>query len=423
MNASRSHPGSEIRRTASDSAIRKKISAMISADAPTSRPSAPQRDRVNSLTCCSTCVRMSAGAEVGRSTTPCSAFSSTITASRSRSNRSNTAAKLWRTKASSEYSSDSPKLSDRRLTTRSAASSTTTTNRSSFVPNSSYTVGRGVPDRRATASIVAPWNPCWANTAPRRVEAPDGAAPRPATPADGRDPAGQAGAVSGRIAPLTRSFGRPPQFPVSDVGNPTAWSPWQRQRGEHRPLHVPQASAAIRSQAMHRTLFDDEHELFRDSVPAVHRRRRSRPTTTSGSRPGSSTGRCSPRPAPHGFLGMAAPEEHGGGGVDDFRYNLVIAEEIQRAGVNAAGLGWTLHNDICLPYFLSLCTDGAAGPVAARHLLGRADHRHRHDRARHRLRPRVDDHDRRSATATTTSSTGRRRSSPTASTPTSSSPR
>jgi alkylation response protein AidB-like acyl-CoA dehydrogenase len=53
---------------------------------------------------------------------------------------------------------------------------------------------------------------------------------------------------------------------------------------------------------------------------------------------------------------MAAPVEHGGGGVDDFRYNLVIAEEVQRGGVNAAGLGWTLHNDICLPYFLSLCT-------------------------------------------------------------------
>ena len=58
-----------------------------------------------------------------------------------------------------------------------------------------------------------------------------------------------------------------------------------------------------------------------------------------------------------GFLGMAVPEEHGGGGVQDFRYNLVIAEEIQRAGVNAAGLGWTLHNDICLPYFLSLAND------------------------------------------------------------------
>ncbi len=58
-----------------------------------------------------------------------------------------------------------------------------------------------------------------------------------------------------------------------------------------------------------------------------------------------------------GFLGMAVPEEYGGGGVDDFRYNVVIAEEIQVAGVNAAGLGWTLHNDICLPYFLTLCTE------------------------------------------------------------------
>ena len=25
--------------------------------------------------------------------------------------------------------------------------------------------------------------------------------------------------------------------------------------------------------------------------------------------------------------------------------------------MNAAGLGWTLHNDICLPYFLTLCTE------------------------------------------------------------------
>ena len=67
-----------------------------------------------------------------------------------------------------------------------------------------------------------------------------------------------------------------------------------------------------------------------------------------------------------GFLGMAVPEEHGGGGVADFRYNVVIAEEIQRAGVNAAGLGWTLHNDICLPYFLTLCHRRAEGALAAR---------------------------------------------------------
>src|SRR3546814_7173729 len=48
----------------------------------------------------------------------------------------------------------------------------------------------------------------------------------------------------------------------------------------------------------------------------------------------------------HGFLGMAVPEEHGGGGVDDFRYNQVIIEEVQAAGAGGAGLGITLHNDI-----------------------------------------------------------------------------
>jgi alkylation response protein AidB-like acyl-CoA dehydrogenase len=54
---------------------------------------------------------------------------------------------------------------------------------------------------------------------------------------------------------------------------------------------------------------------------------------------------------------MEVPEALGGGGVRDFRYNAVIAEEIQAAHVNAAGLGLTLHNDICLPYFLHLTND------------------------------------------------------------------
>jgi alkylation response protein AidB-like acyl-CoA dehydrogenase len=59
----------------------------------------------------------------------------------------------------------------------------------------------------------------------------------------------------------------------------------------------------------------------------------------------------------HGFVGMAVPEAYGGGGVADFRYNQVISEEIQAAGVAGTGLGLTLHNDICTPYFLRYCTD------------------------------------------------------------------
>src|SRR6266571_159603 len=58
-----------------------------------------------------------------------------------------------------------------------------------------------------------------------------------------------------------------------------------------------------------------------------------------------------------GFLGMAIPEEYGGGGTDDFRFNQAFGEQVSYAGVTGTGLGLTLHNDICLPYFLAYCSD------------------------------------------------------------------
>jgi alkylation response protein AidB-like acyl-CoA dehydrogenase len=58
-----------------------------------------------------------------------------------------------------------------------------------------------------------------------------------------------------------------------------------------------------------------------------------------------------------GFLGMAVPERYGGAEQSDFRFNLIIGEETQRAGVGSFGLGITLQNDICLPYFLAYCTE------------------------------------------------------------------
>jgi alkylation response protein AidB-like acyl-CoA dehydrogenase len=107
---------------------------------------------------------------------------------------------------------------------------------------------------------------------------------------------------------------------------------------------------------MERTLFDTDHELFRDSVRGFISKELV-PHHEAWERAGIVDRDVFRKAGAQGFLGMAAPEVHGGGGVADFRYNVVIAEEIQRAGVNAAGLGWTLHNDICLPYFLSLCTE------------------------------------------------------------------
>ncbi|MFJ2861955.1 acyl-CoA dehydrogenase family protein [Kitasatospora sp. NPDC087314] len=56
-----------------------------------------------------------------------------------------------------------------------------------------------------------------------------------------------------------------------------------------------------------------------------------------------------------GLLGMAVPEEYGGGGAPDFRYAAVLAEEFARAG--AAGLAIGLHNDIIGPYLTALATE------------------------------------------------------------------
>jgi alkylation response protein AidB-like acyl-CoA dehydrogenase len=58
-----------------------------------------------------------------------------------------------------------------------------------------------------------------------------------------------------------------------------------------------------------------------------------------------------------GFLGMAIPEEYGGGGVADFRFNQALAEQVAFAGVGPAAMGMGLHNDICLPYFLAYAND------------------------------------------------------------------
>jgi alkylation response protein AidB-like acyl-CoA dehydrogenase len=111
---------------------------------------------------------------------------------------------------------------------------------------------------------------------------------------------------------------------------------------------------------MRRVLFDDEHELFRDSVRKFVEKEMV-PHNDEWEEAGLVPREVFRAAGALGFLGMAIPEEYGGGGVDDFRYNLVIIEELQRAGVNAAGLGITLHNDICLPYFLRYCDDDQRG--------------------------------------------------------------
>jgi alkylation response protein AidB-like acyl-CoA dehydrogenase len=107
---------------------------------------------------------------------------------------------------------------------------------------------------------------------------------------------------------------------------------------------------------MRRTLFDEEHELFRASFRQFLDKEVV-PRNDRFERDGIMDRDVFTKAGAAGFLGMDVEPAHGGGGVRDFRYNLVVGEEIQAAAVNAAGLGLTLHNDICLPYFTSLTNE------------------------------------------------------------------
>lgn len=106
---------------------------------------------------------------------------------------------------------------------------------------------------------------------------------------------------------------------------------------------------------MRRTVFEEEHDAYRETVRrfigkhiAPHRER------------WEETGRVDRElfeaAGDTGVLGIAAPEEYGGGGVDDFRYNAILSEELAAADVLSAGLGLCLQADIALPYYLSNCT-------------------------------------------------------------------
>src|SRR5262249_1494844 len=57
-----------------------------------------------------------------------------------------------------------------------------------------------------------------------------------------------------------------------------------------------------------------------------------------------------------GLLGFSVPEHLGGPGVNDFRYNAIVIDELQRAGAASEAVAFNLQNDIVLPYLTDLTT-------------------------------------------------------------------
>lgn len=110
---------------------------------------------------------------------------------------------------------------------------------------------------------------------------------------------------------------------------------------------------------MKRTLYEADHELYRASVHEFVDREVS-PNVAKWETEGKIDKAMFHKAGDAGLLGMAIPVEHGGGGVDDFRFNTVVVEELIYGDAFASGLAITLHNDVVTPYFTNLSNEEQA---------------------------------------------------------------
>ncbi|WP_406157288.1 acyl-CoA dehydrogenase family protein [Streptomyces sp. NBC_01005] len=105
---------------------------------------------------------------------------------------------------------------------------------------------------------------------------------------------------------------------------------------------------------MQRQIFTEEHEAFRETV-RTFLTKEVLPYYEQWEKDGIVSREAWLAAGRQGLLGLAVPEEYGGGGNTDFRYSAVLAEEFTRAGTPGLALG--LHNDIIGPYLTGLATD------------------------------------------------------------------
>jgi alkylation response protein AidB-like acyl-CoA dehydrogenase len=105
---------------------------------------------------------------------------------------------------------------------------------------------------------------------------------------------------------------------------------------------------------MERTIFEDEHHAFRD-LARTFVEREIAPYHEQWEEDGQVSRDVWLAAGKTGLLGTDVPEEFGGGGVVDYRYNAIVVEELVRAG--ASGVGFPLQNDVVAPYLLRLAGD------------------------------------------------------------------
>ena len=97
-----------------------------------------------------------------------------------------------------------------------------------------------------------------------------------------------------------------------------------------------------------RTVYESEHEMFRDSVRRFLEKE-AVPFHGDWEKAGQIDRALWIKAGSQGFLCPTVPEAFGGVGAD-FRYNAIVDEEVARLGLT--GIGFGLHSDIVAPYLI-----------------------------------------------------------------------
>ena len=105
---------------------------------------------------------------------------------------------------------------------------------------------------------------------------------------------------------------------------------------------------------MRRKIFTPEHDTFRATARAFFEKE-CVPHAAEWEADGMANRDVWKKAGEIGLLGWEVPEEYGGSGVRDFRYNAILAEELVRSG--SSGIGFAVNNDILMPYMTDLTTD------------------------------------------------------------------
>ncbi len=122
-------------------------------------------------------------------------------------------------------------------------------------------------------------------------------------------------------------------------------------------------------QGLPRTIFTEEHEMFRQTVRDYIAKEIS-PKNAEWEKNKMVSKESWTGLGENGFLCLSAPEEFGGLAIEDFRYSALFIEELGLSGCSGPAIGYPLHCDIVFPYINHYGTEEAKNKYIPKMISG-----------------------------------------------------